>query len=44
VVYQQNKIPIDTLLSLNLSMLPSTKYLVRLQTVKLNYYTQIIKK
>jgi hypothetical protein len=44
VVYQQNKIPIGTLLSLNLSMLPSTKYLVRLQTVKLNYYTQIIKK
>jgi hypothetical protein len=44
VVYQQNKIPINTILTINLEMLPSTKYLVRLNTPKLNYYTQIIKK
>lgn len=44
VVYQQDKIPINNLLTINLAMLPSTKYLVRLKTLKLNYYTQIIKK
>jgi hypothetical protein len=44
VVYQQDKIPINTILTINLEMLPSTKYLVRLNTPKLNYYTQIIKK
>jgi hypothetical protein len=44
VVYQQNKIPINTLLTVNLTLLPSTKYLVRLKTIKLNYYTQILKR
>ena len=44
VVYQQDKIPINTIVTINLAMLPSTKYLVQLKTLKLNYYTQIIKK
>lgn len=44
VVYQQDKMPINNLLTINLAMLPSTKYLVLLKTLKLNYYTQIIKK
>jgi hypothetical protein len=44
LVYQQDKTPINNILTINLAMLPSTKYLVRLQTLKLSYYTQIIKK
>jgi len=44
VVYQQDKVPLNTILTIDLSILPSTKYLVRLQTSKLTYYTQIIKK
>jgi len=44
VVYQQEKVPINTTLTIDLSILPATKYLVRLQTLKLTYYTQIIKK
>jgi hypothetical protein len=44
MVYQQDKIPINAIVTINLAILPSTKYLVRLQTLKLNYYTQIIKK
>jgi hypothetical protein len=44
LVYQKDKTPINNILTINLAMLPSTKYLVRLQTIKLNYYTQIIKK
>jgi hypothetical protein len=44
LVYQQDKTPLNNILTINLAMLPSTKYLVRLKTLKLNYYTQIIKK
>lgn len=44
VVYQQEKIPRNGVLTINLAILPSTKYLVRLKTPKLNYYTKIIKK
>lgn len=43
-VYRQDKVPINTILTVNLSILPSSTYLVRLQTAKLNYYTQILKK
>ena len=44
LVYQQGIIPLNNTLTINLSILPSTKYLVRLQTSKINYYTQIIRK
>jgi hypothetical protein len=44
LVYQQYKVPINATLTIDLSLLPTTKYLVRLQTPKLTYYTQIIKK
>jgi len=44
LLYQQEKTAINSILSIDLGRLPSTKYLVRLQTLKLNYYTQIIKK
>ncbi len=44
LVYEQNKIPINAILTINLGMLPTSKYLVRLKTTKLNYYTQILKK
>ncbi|MFT5252582.1 MAG: hypothetical protein ACI87N_001596 [Flavobacteriales bacterium] len=44
LVYQQDKTPINNILTINLAMLSGTKYLVQLQTLKLTYYTQIIKK
>jgi hypothetical protein len=44
LLYQQEKTAINSILSIDLGRLPSTKFLVRLQTPKVNYYTQIIKK
>ena len=44
LIYEKNKIPINAILTINLGMLPTSKYLVRLKTTKLNYYTQILKK
>ena len=43
-LYRQDKVPVNSILTIDLAILPSTKYLVRLQTSKINYYTQIIKK
>lgn len=39
---QKNKLN-DTILTINLARLPSSEYLVRLQTTKFSYYTKIIK-
>lgn len=44
LVHRQEKVPVNTTISIDLSILPSTTYLVRLQTPKLNYYIQILKK
>jgi hypothetical protein len=44
LVYEQQKQSNDTVLTINLSSLASSEYLVRLKTPKYIYYTKIIKK
>lgn len=44
IIFNQNKKVVDHLLTIDLSGVPSSEYLVRLITTKLNYYTKIIKK
>jgi hypothetical protein len=44
IIYNQNKKVDNQLLTIDLSGVPSSEYLVRLITTKLNYYTKIIKK
>lgn len=44
LIIEQKKESHNTILTIDLSFLPSSEYLVRLQTTKLNYYTKIIKK
>lgn len=44
LVYEQNKKVDNALLTIDLAALPTSEYLVRLNTPNLNYYTKIIKK
>jgi hypothetical protein len=44
VVLQQEKMPNDNILTIDLTSVVSSEYLVRLKTFKFNYYTKIIKK
>lgn len=43
LIYQGNKTAVNTVLTLDLSKLPSSEYLIRLNTDSFNYYTKIIK-
>lgn len=43
LVYEQNKKAVNEILSIDLSSLPRSEYLVRLHATHLNYYTKIIK-
>lgn len=43
LIYEQNKNADSTILSINLSTLSSSQYLIRLNATNLNYYTKIIK-
>lgn len=43
LVYEQRKKIDNDLLTLDLTKLPTSEYLVRLNTINLNYYTKIIK-
>lgn len=43
LVFEKDDIINDRILTINLSRLPHSEYLVRLQTLKFNYYTKIIK-
>lgn len=44
LVYEQKKKADSTILTIDLTTLSSSEYLVRLSTTNLNYYTKIIKK
>ncbi|RKS98722.1 T9SS type A sorting domain-containing protein [Flavobacterium sp. 123] len=44
LVYEQKKKADSTILTIDLTTLSSSEYLVRLSTANLNYYTKIIKK
>lgn len=43
LIYEQKKKAINTILTIDLASLPTSEYLVRLNTTNLNYYTKIIK-
>lgn len=43
LVFEKNDVINDRILTIDLSTLPQSEYLVRLQTLKFNYYTKIIK-
>lgn len=43
LIFEQKKAPVNTILTINLAQLPSSEYLVRLNTSKLTYFTKIIK-
>lgn len=43
LVYEQNKKAVNEILSVDLSGLPRSEYLIRLNTANLNYFTKIIK-
>lgn len=43
LVFEKKEVIKDLILTINLSKLPQSEYLVRLQTIKFNYYTKIIK-
>ena len=44
MIYEQNRKAVNDILTIDLSGLPSSEYLLYLRTNKLNYYTKIIKK
>lgn len=44
LVYQEKKMAGNAVLTLDLSRLPASEYLIRLNTADFNYYTKIIKK
>lgn len=44
LIYEQNIKAVNDILSIDLSWLPTSEYLIRLRTESLNYYTKIIKK
>lgn len=43
LILEENKNAIESILTLDLSFLPTSVYLIRLQTSNLNYFTKIIK-
>jgi hypothetical protein len=43
LIYEQKKKAVNNVLTIDLASLPTSEYLVRLNTTKLNYYTKIIK-
>jgi hypothetical protein len=43
LIFKQNKKLNDSILTIDLSLLPNSEYLVRLNTIGFNYYTKIIK-
>lgn len=44
LIYEQNRTAVSDILTIDLSGLPTSEYLIRLKTKTLNYYTKIIKK
>ncbi|RTY73651.1 T9SS type A sorting domain-containing protein [Flavobacterium sp. GSP27] len=44
LIFEQKKVSVNTILTINLAQLPSSEYLVRLNSTNLNYYTKIIKR
>lgn len=44
LIYEQNRTAVSDILTIDLSGLPTSEYLIRLKTKSLNYYTKIIKK
>jgi hypothetical protein len=43
LIFKQKKKSNDSILTIDLSLLPNSEYLVRLNTIGFNYYTKIIK-
>jgi hypothetical protein len=44
LIYEQKTKAVNDILTIDLSVLPTAEYLIRLKTTGLNYYTKIIKK
>ena len=43
LIYEQNKLAVNAILSIDLGLLPLSGYLVRLSSTNLTYYTKILK-
>jgi hypothetical protein len=44
LIFEQKKVSVNTILTINLAQLSSSEYLIRLNASKFSYYTKIIKK
>lgn len=44
LIYEQKEKTVNDILTIDLSKLPTSEYLIRLRSANLNYYTKIIKK
>ncbi len=44
IIYDQNRMFVNSILSIDLASLPTSQYLVRLTSTNFSYYTKIIKK